>query len=320
MTSKLLQHGDLPAMLIQQLEDNWGLSNTDTVPPEAWGPFTCLITNGETRIDAALMDKLPALEHIAVFGVGYDQVDISAACARDIAVSHTPGVLTDDVADMAIGMMIACGRQIVGAQKFIEAGQWPNTRYPLTRGFSGARLGILGMGRIGEAIALRASVMNMTIGFFDPMARGTYAWQPYDTLAELASHSDFLMVCVPGGASTRGMVDSAILAALGPEGILINISRGSVVDEPALINALEQGVIAGAGLDVFACEPHVPAALQGCNNIVLTPHMASSTWQTREAMSGLVIDNVRAGLLGAPLITPVPESRRTLVQKVSPAG
>ncbi|MBJ3815846.1 2-hydroxyacid dehydrogenase [Shimwellia pseudoproteus] len=324
MKTPLLQYGDLPDMLVQQLEAEWGLINARTTPHDILAGdgslITCLVTNGETCIDAPLMDRLPGLNHIAVFGVGYDQLDIAAACARNIAVSHTPGVLTDDVADMALGLMLACGRHIVGAQKFIEAGRWATARYPLTRGFSGARLGIIGMGRIGEAIAERASALKMTIGFFDPGARPPHRWQPHDTLTALASASDILMVCVPGGESTHKLVDKHVLTALGPDGLLINISRGSVVDETALIYALDNQLIAGAGLDVFADEPQVPPALYGRNNVVITPHMASATWQTRRAMSQLVVANIRAGHAGEPLVTPVAQSSRYLVQKMLRPG
>ena len=322
MTCKLLQHGELPAILEQQLSTCGALIATHNTPAHKLTPllprFTCLITNGETRIDAQLMDTLPALNHIAVFGVGYEKVDVAAACAREIALSHTPDVLTDDVADMAIGLMLASARQIVGGQKFIESGKWHEGRYPLTTRISGSRLGLLGLGRIGQAIAMRAEALNMAIGFTDPGAQITRPWIRYPDLASLAHNSDILMVCVPGGAGTCGLVNAHILAALGPGGILVNISRGSVVDEKALIHALETGVIAGAGLDVFMDEPKVPQALHGRDNIVITPHMASATRQTRVEMSGLVMDNVRAGLAGTALITPVPESPRYVVQKMCP--
>ncbi|CCK16709.1 D-3-phosphoglycerate dehydrogenase [Cronobacter universalis NCTC 9529] len=215
-------------------------------------------------------------------------------------------MLTDDVADLAIGLMLATSRRIVAAQKFIEQGGWQQGGFTWTRKVSGARLGIFGMGRIGQAIARRAQAFDMTISYTGRQPHSALPYRFVPGLAQLAQESDFLMLCAPGGDATRGVVNAAVLEALGPQGILINIARGSVVDEAALIAALESGAIAGAGLDVFTDEPNVPASLQQRDNVVITPHMASATRETRREMSRLVLENVNAWCAGEPLITPVP--------------
>lgn len=264
-----------------------------------------IATGGEFRLGAELMDRMPALRLISVFGVGYDGIDVAAAHARGIAVTHTPDVLTDEVADLAIGLMLAVARRIPQADRFVRADAWPQGGFPLTRKVSGARLGIVGLGRIGQAIASRAQAFGMSIGYTARTRRddSPYTWYPDATA--LAGAADFLLVITPGGALTRHLIDARVLAALGPRGFLINVARGSVVDQDALIQALERGAIAGAALDVFADEPHVPQALLACDNVVLTPHMASGTWETRTAMAQLALDNLLAHFAGRPLLTPV---------------
>lgn len=210
---------------------------------------------------------LPQLKLIAVFGVGYERVDVLAARAKGVRVTHTPGVLTDDVADLAIGLLLATARQIGGAQRFIERGGWLQGSYPWTRKVSGARLGILGLGRIGRAIAQRAAAFNMAVSYHSRQQAVDFTGRFFATPLALADHCDFLLVCTNGGAQTRALVDARVLAALGCDGILINIARGSVVDEAALVMAIDRGTIAGAGLDVFECEPQVPAALMGRDNV-----------------------------------------------------
>lgn len=264
-----------------------------------------VVANGEAKVPRELIAQLPALEVISVFGVGYDGIDVAAAHERGVPVTNTPEVLNDDVADLAIGLMLAVARRIPQADRFVRGNEWPNGPIALSRKVTGSRLGIVGMGRIGQAIAHRASAFNMDIAYTarSPRANVNYTYHP--DAASLAAAVDFLIVITPGGAATRGMIDARVLKALGPQGYLINVARGSVVDEPALIDALRGGVIAGAGLDVFANEPHVPEALREMSNVVLTPHIGSGTRQTREAMGQLAFDNVHAHFTGAPLLTPV---------------
>lgn len=310
MKQKVLKQAGLPDALTAELREHYDLYELATLSEAEFaaiaGEITVVITNGEAMVTRDFITSLPALKLIAVFGVGYDGVDVAAARDCGVAVTHTPGVLTDDVADLAIGLMLATSRKIVAAQKFIEQGGWQRGGFQWTRKVSGARLGIIGMGRIGQAIAQRASAFNMQIVYTDRNIHGDLPWQYVADLLELAQQSDFLMVCAPGGAGTRALVNGPVLEALGPQGMLINISRGSVVDEEALINALDSKSIAGAGLDVFASEPNVPEKLQGRDNVVITPHMASATWETRREMSRLVLENVHAWFAGQPLVTPVP--------------
>lgn len=304
MKQKVLKQASLPDALTAALSERYDLHELADLAAIA-NEVTVVITNGEAVVTREFIASLPALKLIAVFGVGYDGVDVAAARERGVAVTHTPGVLTDDVADLAIGLLLATSRQIVAAQKFIEQEKWRNGSFQWTRKVSGARLGIFGMGRIGQAIARRAEGFEMDIAYHSRRPDNSLPWRFIDDLHTLAAWSDFLVVCVPGGAETQGKIDQAILSALGPQGMLINISRGSVVDEAALIDALDKAAIAGAGLDVFAAEPNVPVALQQRDNVVITPHMASATWETRREMSRLVLENVNAWFSGQPLITPV---------------
>lgn len=261
---------------------------------------------GESQVTRELMAQLPALEMISVFGVGYDRYDVPAAHERGIPVTNTPDVLTDDVADMGITLMLALARGVPQADKYVRAGQWLKGPMPLARKVTGARLGIVGLGRIGAAIGRRAEGFGMSIAYTsrNPKADSTYRYYP--SPAALAAEVDFLMVITPGGASTRGLINAEVLEALGAKGYLINVARGTVVDQEALIAALQKGVIAGAALDVFENEPNVPDALCAMENVVLTPHIASGTWQTRRAMADLAFGNLQAHFSGKPLLTPVP--------------
>jgi len=271
-----------------------------------------LVGGGESKVSAALIAQLPALEMISVMGVGYDGIDVAAAKARGVMVTHTPNVLNDDVADLAIGLMLCASRQLPAADRYVREGRWPTGGpMPLARKMSGARLGIVGMGRIGQAIAQRALAFGMSIAY---TARSAKAELPHRYVAgveALAAESDFLVVITPGGAGTRKMIDAKVLAALGSsspqKGILVNVARGSVVDEAALIDALERGVIAGAGLDVFEAEPNVPERLRALPHVVLAPHIGSATGQTRQAMADLAFNNLAAHFAGASVLTPVPE-------------
>lgn len=312
MKLNVLKQASLPDALTAELARRYHLVEltalTDADFRALAGTFTMLITNGEATVTRELIASLPALELIAVFGVGYDGVDVQAAAEHQVRVSHTPGVLTDDVADLALGLMLATSRQIVAAHKFIEAGEWAAGGFPWTQKVSGSRVGIVGMGRIGQAIARRCEGFAMQIAYHDRkrLPALNYAWR--EDLLTLAAESYFLVICTPGTAANQGLINQPVLAALGEKGILINISRGSVIDEPALVAALENGIIAGAGLDVFSHEPAVPAGLLQRSNVVVTPHMASATWSTRAAMAQLVLDNVACWAEKKALLTPVAES------------
>jgi len=265
--------------------------------------------SGESKVGAELMARLPALEIVSIMGVGYDGVDVTAAKARGVMVAHTPEVLNDDVADLALALMLNIARRIPQAERHVRDGQWPAGPMPLASKMSGARLGLVGMGRIGQAIALRALAFGMPIAYTARSAKPGLPYAFHATPQALAAASDFLVVITPGGAATRKLIDAGVLRALGPNGYLINVARGSVVDEAALIEALKQGTIAGAALDVFENEPNVPAALRALDNVVLVPHIGSATTQTRHAMAARAFDNLQAHFAGQPLPSAVPECR-----------
>ncbi len=265
--------------------------------------------SGESKVPSALIAQLPALEIVSIMGVGYDGVDVAACKARGVIVTHTPDVLNDDVADLAIALALNIARRIPQADRHVRAGQWPQGPMPLATKLSGARMGIVGMGRIGQAIAQRALGFGMSIAYTARSAKPELPYAFHATPQALAAASDFLVVITPGGAATRKMIDASVLQALGPKGHLINVARGSVVDEAALIDALQRGVIAGAALDVFENEPNVPEALRALDNVVLAPHIGSATVATRHAMANLAFENLRAFFAGERPPTPVPECR-----------
>lgn len=266
-----------------------------------------IAASGESKVPAALIAELPALEIISVFGVGYDGVDVAAAKARNVMVTHTPNVLNDDVADLAIGLMLAAARQLPAADRYVKDGQWPKGPMPLARKVSGARMGIVGMGRIGQAIAQRALAFNMSVAYTARSAKANIPHAYYPSATALAAESDYLVVITPGGEGTRKLINAEVLKALGTKGILVNVARGSVVDEAALIEALQNGVIGGAGLDVFEAEPNVPQALRALPHVVLAPHIGSATSQTRQAMADLAFNNLKSHFDGHAVHTPVPE-------------
>ena len=269
-----------------------------------------IAASGESKVPSELIAQLPALEIISVMGVGYDGVDVAAAKARGVVVTHTPDVHNDDVADLAIGLMLCAARQLPAADRYVRAGHWESKgSMPLQRKMSGARLGIVGMGRIGQAIAHRALAFGMSIAYTARSAKFDLPYRYLRSAEELAEQSDFLVVITPGGAATRHLINAAVLKALGKKGILVNVARGSVVDEAALIEALETGVIGGAALDVFADEPRVPARLRALDSVVMVPHVGSATTATRQAMAALALDNLKAHFARQPLLTPVPECR-----------
>lgn len=264
-----------------------------------------IATGGGTGASRALVDALPNLGIIAINGIGTDAVDLVHAKERGIRVTTTPGVLTDDVADLAMALLLAGMRRLTQADRFVRAGRWPTDRMPLARKATGKRLGILGLGGIGRAVAQRAAGFGMEIAYTNRKPADGAPWRFVPDPVRLAAESDILVVAVTGGAGTRNLVDRAVLDALGPEGLLVNVARGSVVDEPALIEALAEGRLGGAALDVFANEPHVPDALFAMDQVVLVPHQASATLETRTAMGELVLANLAAYFAGEPLPTPV---------------
>ena len=263
------------------------------------------VVGGGAPAGAAEMDALPALRAIVNFGVGYDNVDVAEASRRGIVVANTPDVLTDAVADLTVALVLDVLRGVSAADRFVRRGAWAaGERFPLTRDVRGAQVGVLGLGRIGTAAAERLESFGAEIRYHSRSPKDV-TWTYDASPVALAAASDVLVVLTPGGPGTEHLVDAEVLEALGPEGYLVNVSRGSVVDEDALVAALEQGRIAGAGLDVFADEPHVPEALLGRDDVVLLPHVGSATPQTREAMGRLVLDNVAAFLERGELVTPV---------------
>lgn len=259
-------------------------------------------------VDAALFDRLPRLEIVASFGVGYDTIDVAEAHRRGIVVTHTPDVLSDEVADLALGLLLATLRRIPQADRYLRAGRWREGSFPLTTSLRERRVGILGLGRIGRAIARRLEGFGVGIAYHGRTPQGDVAYAYHDSLLGLAHGVDTLIVAAPGGPGTNGIVDAGVLAALGADGIVVNIARGSVIDEAALIAALQSGAILGAGLDVFENEPHVPQALIDLDQTVLLPHVGSGSHYTRAAMGRLLTDNLFSWFEGKGPVTPVPET------------
>ena len=259
-------------------------------------------------IGAALLDRLPALEIVANFGVGYDNIDAADAARRGVVVTNTPGVLDDEVADLTIGLLLATIRQLPQADRYVRDGTWLRGPFPLSPTLRGRRIGILGMGGIGRAIARRLAGFGVDIAYHSRRAHPDTGLAYHSTLVGLAEASEVLIVIVPGDPATHHMVDGPVLAALGKDGILINVARGSVVDQDALIAALEAGTILSAGLDVYADEPRVPQALIDLPQVVLLPHIGSASVHTRDAMGALVVDNLVSWFGRGRPLTPVAES------------
>jgi lactate dehydrogenase-like 2-hydroxyacid dehydrogenase len=263
----------------------------------------------EERVDGPFMTRFPRLEIVSSFGVGYDHVDAAWAGAHGITVTNTPDVLTEEVADTALGLLLCTVREFPQAERYLRAGKWRQKNYPLSKATLRDRtVGMVGMGRIGQAIARRLAAMQVPVVYHSRRPAAGVPYRHYPKLIDMARDVDVLMVITPGGAETKNLIDAQVLAALGPDGILINMSRGSVVDEPALIKALQQKTILSAGLDVFAREPEVPAELIAMDHVVLFPHLGSASVATRGKMDQLVVDNLLAWAAGKPPLTPVPET------------
>ncbi|ADB35571.1 D-isomer specific 2-hydroxyacid dehydrogenase NAD-binding protein [Kribbella flavida DSM 17836] len=285
----------------------WEADDPDVVLAER-GKDVVAVATGGTPIDGAFLDRVPAVQIVASFGVGYDQIDAAAAAERGVVVTNTPGVLDDEVADTALGLLLMTARELPQAERHLRDGHWHERPYPLTKAtLTGRRMGILGLGRIGEAIAHRATAFGISVAYHN-RHRKDVDYDYYPTPVELAAASDILMIVIPGGDETRHLVNAEVLQALGPDGILVNVARGSVVDEHALVEALRSGTIQSAGLDVFEHEPEVHPGLLELDNAVLLPHVGSATVPTRDAMGRLVVDNLVSWFEHGTPVTPVQES------------
>ncbi|PXW25380.1 2-hydroxyacid dehydrogenase [Paraburkholderia caballeronis] len=260
-------------------------------------------TNGEAGASAALIDALPHLEIVVCYGVGVDAIDLARARERGIRVTNTPDVLTGDVADMGLALLLALARQIPAADAYVRRGDWPRAPLPLTRRVFGARLGIVGLGRVGRALAKRCAGFEMDIAYHDRVAFDDVPYRHCGSVVELAARSDYLVVCAAADAGNRSLIGADVFDALGRDGMLVNVARGSIVDEPALLRYLRDRRIAGAALDVFWNEPNIDPAFFALDNVVLQPHRSSATIETRAAMADLVRANLRAFFAGEPLVT-----------------
>ena len=308
----LLQVAQVPPSLIERLakehtiHDFINPADPDKLLEEIGPRIKGIIASGIKGPNANLINRLENLELIASFSVGFDATDVVAAQARGVIVTHTPEVLTGDVADLAMTFILMLPRRIGESERFLRDGKWLKGRMDLGTTVRGKRLGILGLGRIGMAVARRAEVFGLRIGYHDIKPMGDMTYRSYPGVVELAEASDILLVTCEGGEANRGVVDAAVLDALGPDGFIVNTARGPIIDQDALVKALLDERIAGAALDVFDGEPAVPEAMIGMENVVLTPHIASSTHETRRAMGDLVYANIRAHFDGKAVLTPVP--------------
>lgn len=256
-------------------------------------------------VSAALMDNLPKLEMVSNFGVGYDSIDTDEARKRNIRVTNTPNVLNDAMAEITIGLMISLARRLPQADRFVRDGKWPKGGFPLQNELTGKTVGIIGLGRIGKEIADRCIAMKMRVIYFGRRQQPNLPFIYYDNLAEMARDADWLVAITPGGEGTNKIVNREVLEALGPNGNVVNVARGTVIDEAVMVEMLQNGKLGGAALDVFEEEPKMPEALFGLDNVVLSPHQGSATHQTRYAMGALVVANLDAHFAGEPLLTPV---------------
>jgi hydroxypyruvate reductase len=296
----VLMVGPMPASITQHVERHYRLHRWWEIQDQAnflkthGHTVRGIVTSGRHGATRQLIESLPNLEAISSQGVGYDSIDIDTARARNVVVANTPSVLNACVADTALALMLNVSRRFCEADRFVRAGRWAKEAFPLAIKPSGKRCGIVGLGNIGLDIAKRAEAFDMSVSYYNRRARNNVPahYRYYDNVIALAQDSDFLVVVVPGGAQTRHLINDAVLDALGPRGYLVNVARGTVVDEAALVRALQDGRIAGAGLDVFEDEPQVPHALMEMDQVVLLPHLASGTEETRQAMADLVISNL----------------------------
>ena len=312
----LLVHGPNKPIVDNGFSDQFVLHHFETThdlerlrPEVAARVRGMAITYNTVRGDAKTLARFPKLEIVSAFGVGYDHVDAGYARDYNIMVTDTPDVLTEEVADVAMGLLIATLREFVKADRYLRSGLWMTQNFPLSVGsLRDRKVGIVGIGRIGQAVGRRLDASRVPVVYHSRNPSPAVSYKHYPDLIEMAKAVDTLIVIVPGGASTTKMINADVMKALGPRGVIINVARGSVVDEPALIAALKSGTILAAGLDVFANEPTVPDELRTMQNVVLLPHIGSASVVTRNAMDQLVVDNLKAWFAGKPPLTPVPET------------
>lgn len=308
MTIEILQTGPLLASCEEALAERYTVHKLhEQADKSAW-----LKQNGArirahagAGVQADLMDALPNLEIIASFGVGYDNIDTATAKARNIRVTNTPDVLNDAVAELTIGLMISLARRIPQSDQFVRQGKWPAGNFGLFSELTGKTVGILGLGRIGKEIATRAQAMKMRVVYHGRHAQPSVPYIYYDNLEDMARDADWLVVIAPGGKGTEKIVSRKVLEALGPKGAIVNVARGTLIDEPAMVELLQSGGLGGAALDVFQDEPAVPEALFTLDNVVLSPHQGSATNQTRDSMGALLVANLEKHFAGEPLISAV---------------
>lgn len=312
MSHTLLLMGPLLPSVMQTLENTytvhryWESEEQPAMLQSIAGNCVGVVTDGGRGVEAAVLEQLPNVKIVAVFGVGVDAVDRDYCKAHSIAVSNTPDVLSDDVADMAVALALAVSRLLVVGDQYARAGRWPKEgAMPLTRRVMGKRAGIYGMGSIGNALAKRLAGFDMDISYCNRSERADSPYTFVPSLTDLASRVDYLFITASATPESVGAVNAKVLDALGSDSYLVNVSRGTLIDEPALVSYLQSKRIAGAGLDVFAAEPAIPEELFSLDNVVLQPHNASGTWETREAMGKLVLDNLQAHFSSKPLLTPV---------------
>jgi len=309
MSKDIMLLSSVPTFMMNDLQQEYVLhDHAHILDPEAFTKVTAFVGVGSTsKVDRKLLAMFPNVKMISIFGVGYDGIDVAAVKERGIQVTHTPDVLTDDVADLTMGLILSMGRRIPQSDKFVRNGDWVSEPFTMTHKVTGSRLGVVGFGRIGQAIAKRAAAFDMAIAYTGRRAKTNAPFRYYPTATELATNSDYLVVAVPGGDDTKNMINAQVLKALGPRGIVVNIARGSVVDQTALIQALKDKSIAGAGLDVFWDEPNIDPQFFKLHNVVLTPHNGSNTHETRRAMADLALANLKAFFDERPLLTLIPE-------------
>lgn len=308
MSIEILQTGKLHTSCEAALAERYTVHKLHEQPdPDAWlrDNGARILAHAGSGVQADLMDKLPNLEIIASFGVGYDNIDTKGAKARNIRVTNTPNVLNDAVAELTIGLMIALARRIPHGDQFVRQGKWPGGNMGLFSELTGKTVGILGLGRIGKEIATRAQAMKMRVVYTGRKRQPAEPHIFYNSLVDMARDSDWLIIIAPGGKTTNGIVSREVLEALGPKGMLVNVARGTLIDEPAMLELLQNGGLGGAALDVFVDEPKVPEAFLTLENVVLSPHQGSATHQTRDAMGALLIANLEAHFAGEPLISAV---------------
>lgn len=305
MNTEILQISSFPPFMVKELHEQYHVHRWYEIEDrDAWllehaHAIRGIVTGGNVGVANSLLEKLPSLGIVAISGVGFDKVDLPFAKSRGVRVTYTPDVLTDEVADLTVGMIVSLLRELPAADRYVREGRWLSGNFRMGRKVSGRHFGIIGLGRIGAAIALRLATMGPVV-----YSATTEKTVPYRYVAEplqLARECDVLILAMAANASTFGLVGRDILNALGPDGILVNVARGSVVDEPELISALLEKRIAGAALDVFANEPNVPEALRAMSNVVLTPHIGSATLETRAGMARMVLDSLNAYFAGAPV-------------------